>query len=86
MLIKNDPNIKEVEIFEYCYLYTAHADNTIFFVKDKNSIVNLSENFNGALSGPRQFLATESPLKMIKNAFSFTSKALFVPKIFKILS
>ena len=47
MLIKNDPNIKEIEIFEYCYLYTAHADNTIFFVKDKNSIVNLSENLMG---------------------------------------
>ena len=38
----------------------------------------------GALSGLRQFLATESPLKMIKNDFHFTSKALF--KIFKFLS
>ena len=37
----------------------------------------------GALSGLRQFLANESPLKMMKNAFSFTSKALFVLKIFK---
>ena len=35
----------------------------------------------GALSGLRQFLATESPLKMMKN-----EKALFVPKIFKLLS
>ena len=34
----------------------------------------------------RQFLANESPLKMIKNAFYFTSKALFVLKIFKFLS
>ena len=40
----------------------------------------------GALSGLRQFLATESPLKMIKNALYFTSKALFVLKIFKFLS
>ena len=86
MLIKNDPNIKEIEIFEYCYLYTAHADNTIFFLKDENSIVNLSENFNGALSGLRQFLATETPLKMMKNVFYFILKALFVLKIFKILS
>ena len=38
------------------------------------------------LSGLRQFWATESPLKMIKNAFYFTSKALFVLKIFKGLS
>ena len=40
----------------------------------------------GALSGLRQFLATESPLKMMKNAFYFTSKPLFVLKIFKFLS
>ena len=30
-------------------------------------------------------LATESPLKMMKNAFYFTLKALFVLKIFKFL-
>ena len=40
----------------------------------------------GALSGLIQFLATESPLKMMKNAFDFTVKALFVLKIFKFLS
>ena len=43
ILIKNDPNIKEIEIFEYCYLYTAYADDTTFFLKDENSIVRLSE-------------------------------------------
>ena len=30
-------------------------------------------------------MATEAPLKMMKNAFYFTSKALFVPKIFKVV-
>ena len=40
----------------------------------------------GALSGLIQFLATESPLKMMKNGFDFTVKALFVLKIFKFLS
>ena len=40
----------------------------------------------GALSGLRQFLAIESPLKMMKNAFYFTSKALFVFKMFNFLS
>ena len=40
----------------------------------------------GALSGLRQFLATESPLKMMKNALYFTLKTLFVLKIFKFLS
>ena len=42
--------------------------------------------FKGAPSGLRQFLATESPLKMMKNTFSFTSRALLVLKIFKFLS
>ena len=40
----------------------------------------------GALTGLSQILATESPLKMMKNAFYFTPKALFVLKIFKLLS
>ena len=40
----------------------------------------------GALSGLRQFFAIESPLKMMKNVFYFTLKALFVLKIFKFLS
>ena len=41
--------------------------------------------FKGALSGLRQFFAIESPLKMMRNAFYFTSKALFVIKVFKSL-
>ena len=45
-----------------------------------------SKSFKGALSGRRQFLATESPLKMMKNVFYFISKALFVFKIFKFFS
>ena len=43
-------------------------------------------DLKGALEGLRQFLATETPLKMMKNPFYFTSKALFVLKIFKFLS
>ena len=42
--------------------------------------IRFSSNIKGALSGLRQFLATKSPLKMIKNVFYFTSKALFVFK------
>ena len=42
---------------------------------------NLIYYFKGALSGLWQFLAIESPLKVVKNAFYFTSKALFVLKI-----
>ena len=40
----------------------------------------------GTLSGLRQFLAADSPLKMMKNAFYLTSKGLFILKIFKFLS
>ena len=34
------------------------------------------------LPGLRQFLATESPLKLMQNAFYFTLEALFVLKIY----
>ena len=41
----------------------------------------------GALSGLGRFLATEkSPIKLIKNAFYITLKALFVLKVLKFLS
>ena len=41
---------------------------------------------NDALLGLRQFLAAESALKMMKITFYFTSKVLFVLKMFKFLS
>ena len=44
------------------------------------------KSFKGAFSGLRQFLEIESPLKMMKNAFYFTLKALLALKIFKLLS
>ena len=48
------------------------------------TLINLKLQIKGALSGQRQFLETEYPLKMMKNTFYFTLKALFVLKIFKI--
>ena len=45
VLTKNDPNIKGIGILEYCYLYTAYADDATFFLKDENSIAYLSEKF-----------------------------------------
>ena len=42
--------------------------------------------FKGTLSSLIQLLTTQSPLKMMENAFCFTLKALFVLKIFKFLS
>ena len=50
----------------------------------KKAIMKRSQ-LKGALSSLRRFLATESPLKMMKNAFCFTLKALFVLKMFKFL-
>ena len=47
---------------------------------------SLSIVLKGALSSLRQFLAIETALKMMKNAFYFTPKALFVLKIFSFLS
>ena len=41
------------------------------------------ETFKSALPGLTQIMATESPLKMMKNAFYFILKAIFVLKIFK---
>ena len=49
------------------------------------SIITLT-CIKGALSGVRQFLANERPLKVMKNDFYFTLKAHFVLKIFKFLS
>ena len=45
----------------------------------------LTRNIKGDLLGLRQFLAIESPLKIMKNVFYFALKALFVLKIFKFL-
>ena len=42
--------------------------------------------FKGVLLGLTQFLATKSPLTMMKNASYFFLEALLVFKIFKILS
>ena len=53
--------------------------------KQTLTVKRIGGKLKGALSGLRQFLATESPLKMMKNVFYFNSKALFVLKIFKFL-
>ena len=52
----------------------------IYIIKQDKSKVK------GSLSDLELFLATENPLKMIKNAFNFTLKALLAIKIFKFLS
>ena len=54
--------------------------------KFSTQIMYLYEKIKDALSGLRQFLAIERSLKVIKNAFYFTSKSLFVLKVFEFLS
>ena len=54
--------------------------------KIKTPSKTIGDLHRSALSGLRQFLATESPLKIMKNAFYFKSKAHFILKIFKFLS
>ena len=46
LFIKKHPEIKGIEIFEHCFLYTPYADDTTFFLKDAQSIENLVEIFN----------------------------------------
>ena len=61
------------------------ASNYFIFLKILFQFFPLSI-LKGTLSGVRQFLATKSTLKTMKNAFYFTSKGLFVLKIFQFLS
>ena len=49
-------------------------------------LVLVGFSLKGTLYSLRQFLATENPLKVMKNVFYFTLKALSILKIFKFLS
>ena len=40
LIIKENLHIKGLNIFDRCYLYSAYADDTTFFLKDVNSIKN----------------------------------------------
>ena len=63
----------------------SNKDHKDIIVTEKNTHTH-THTVKCALSSLRQFLAIENPLKMIKNAFYFTLRALFVLKIFKFLS
>ena len=47
---------------------------------------DIEKYLKSEVSSLRQFLLTESSLKLVKNAFYFTLKAVNVLKIFKFLS
>ena len=46
IFVKNNPKVKDVNIFKHEFLYTTYADGTIFFLKDRNSIVELMSELN----------------------------------------
>ena len=85
------------ESITYLFYKLISIDTSCFYLHDSKivlfgrsllllSLICFSNAIKGALPRLKQFLATESPSKMMKNAFYFTSKALFVLKIFKFLS
>ena len=44
-LIKSKPEIKRLAIFDHCYLYSAYADDTTFFLQDTISIKHMVDVF-----------------------------------------
>ena len=70
--------------------FSDHLALSDHFGKTKQKILQkckqIKNHLKGASSYLRKFLATESYLKMMKNAFYFTLKALFALMIFKFLS
>ena len=45
ILIKANKRVKGINIFKHTYLYSAYADNTTFFLRDKRSIKELLNTF-----------------------------------------
>ena len=39
-------NINGLNIFENTFLYTAYADDTTFFLKEKNNVIELMKTFD----------------------------------------
>ena len=44
-MIKSNPNLKGLNIFNHNYLYTAYADNTTFFENNQKSVRELMKTF-----------------------------------------
>ena len=45
-IIKENPHIEGLNIFDHCYLYSAYADDATFFLKDVNSIKDFISRLN----------------------------------------
>ena len=46
LLIKENPCVKGLNIFDHCYLYSAYADDTTCFLKDVNSMKGMVNRFH----------------------------------------
>ena len=46
LFIKKHPKIKGIEIFEHCFLYTAYADDTTYFLKALKNLVEIFSTFS----------------------------------------
>ena len=77
------PNFKHIQ---HSYLYVIVFTLKMFSSTGLITWIFKISLFKEALSGLKQFLATESLFRIIKNAFYFTLKTYFVLKIFKFLS
>ena len=73
--------MKTIVLANFTTLVTA----IVFGTNSSKSSMADGKIFEGALSGLRQFLATERHLKMLKSAFHFNQKAPFFLKILKFL-
>ena len=64
--------------FEYIWLVSNVSNVSCFPVFDMKMLDGILHCLRGPLSSQRQYLATESPLKMMKNVFCFILKELFL--------
>ena len=46
IFVKNNPKVKGLNVFKHEFLYTAYADDTSFFLKNRKSIIELINELN----------------------------------------
>ena len=80
-------NSENIEKKTYEKIFTSLLQQTFnFFLQNSEEFSANVRKIKKVLSGLRQFVITKSPLKMMEKDFYFSLKALFVLKIFKLLS
>ena len=53
IFVKNNPKVKGLKIIRHEFLYTAYADDTTLFLKDRKSIIELMNELNTFLNFSR---------------------------------